>query len=86
MGEDLKKEEFPKYMHLICGWPLVLVAVGGAIGGGLGGLAYGMNVSIFNKTRSIPVTVLSSILTGGVAIAVWLAIAVAISTPDQPKP
>ena len=33
-------KEFPKYMHLVCGWPLVMIAFGGAIGGGLGGLAH----------------------------------------------
>jgi hypothetical protein len=38
-----------QWAHLACGWPLVMVAFGGAIGGGLGGAAYCVNLWIFKS-------------------------------------
>lgn len=40
------------YEHLACGWPLVLVGIGGAIGGLCGGVAYGLSVKVFTKDIS----------------------------------
>src|SRR5580765_1399614 len=35
-----EKAKLPPWAHVACGWPLVMVAFGGAIGGGLGAGAY----------------------------------------------
>jgi aconitase A len=46
------KEEAKKLstiVHVMCGWPLALVFIGGAIGGGLGGIAYGINMVIYKS-------------------------------------
>lgn len=38
------------YEHLAAGWPLVLgILFGGAVGGGCGGLAYGVSIQVFNS-------------------------------------
>lgn len=73
-------QHFPKYMHVICGWPLIMVAFGGAVGGGLGGLAYGINAAIFKKTQSVPITAIASLGVGGLAFILWLVIAGVIGT------
>jgi hypothetical protein len=68
----------PKRAHLLCGWPLVLVCFGGAIGGGLGGAAYGINVMIY-KSHLVPAAkVVLNLLTGLAAIGLWALIAGAI--------
>ena len=33
-------QTIPPLIHAVCGWPFVLVAVGGAVGAGLGAIAY----------------------------------------------
>src|SRR6266481_4821615 len=53
----------PKWAHLLCGWPLVLVAFGGAIGGGLGGAAYGVNLMIYKSHLPLAVKVALNLLT-----------------------
>lgn len=72
----------PIWAHVLCGWPLILVAFGGAIGGGLGGLAYGISVSLFQTSLPLAVKIVAPILIGIAAVSVWLAIAVAISTSN----
>jgi hypothetical protein len=67
-------------MHLRCGWPLILIVVGGAIGGALGGAAYALNLQIDRSSMSTPAKVLFNLSTGLLAIILWLAIAVAIKT------
>ncbi len=39
-----QKAKLPPLAYLMCGWPLLLVAIGGAIGGCLGGAAFGVNL------------------------------------------
>ena len=65
-------------MHLMCGWPLVLIAIGGAIGGGLGGAAYGINLQVYKSKMPIAVKVILNLVVGTVAIAIWAALAMAI--------
>ena len=68
----------PKWAHLLCGWPLVMVCFGGAIGGGLGGAAYGVNVMIY-KSHLVPAAkVVLNLLTGLAAIGLWALITGAI--------
>ena len=66
--------------HVICGWPLILVTIGGAIGGGLGGLAYGINLTIFKSQLSTPAKVYLNMATGLSAFGIWLVIAFGIQS------
>jgi hypothetical protein len=73
----------PILAHLACGWPLVLVLVGGMIGGGLGGAAYGVNMGIYRSTLPWPIKAVLILLTGFAAIGVWMAIALALQSARQ---
>lgn len=64
--------------YLMCGWPFILVFVGGAIGGGLGALAYYINLKIYKSNLSNAYKVILNILTGISAMIVWYMIAVSI--------
>ena len=78
-GRDVKSaKKLPASAHIMCGWPLFLVAIGGAIGGGLGGAAYGLNTVIYKSKLPLTAKVLLNLLTGGAAIAIWAIIALAI--------
>jgi hypothetical protein len=58
--------------HLSCGWPLLLVLVGGLIGGACGGAAYALNVAIYKSNMAVGAKIALNIIVGLVAIAVWL--------------
>lgn len=64
----------------MCGWPLALVAVGGAIGGGLGGAAYAINLAVYKSEMPIPAKVLLNLAIGGVAVVAWLVVGSLILT------
>jgi len=68
----------PKWAHLVCGWPLVMVAFGGAIGGGLGGAAYGVNLWIFKSRLPLVAKVALNVFSGMAAFVLWALIAGAI--------
>ena len=68
----------PGWAHLACGWPLVMVAFGGAIGGGLGGAAYLVNLSIFKSRLPMAAKVALNVFTGMAAFVLWAMIASAI--------
>ena len=70
--------KLPAWAHVACGWPLVMVAFGGAIGGGLGGAAYGVNLWIFKSRLPLPVKVALNVFTGCAAFVLWATIASAI--------
>lgn len=83
-GAETKGEaKLPATAHLLCGWPLVMVFIGGAIGGGLGGAAYAVNVGIYKSKLPVPAKVALNIITGVAAIGLWFAIAVAIQIARQ---
>ena len=67
-----QKVKLPVTVHLMCGWPLVLVAVGGMIGGALGGAAYGVNLAVYKSSIPGPAKILLNVLVGGAAIAIWV--------------
>ena len=73
-----KKDRLPIGIHLLCGWPLLLIFVGGAIGGGLGGAAYAINVSIYKSELSAKTKALLIAVTGMAAIGIWFWIAMVI--------
>lgn len=72
-------EKLPALAYLACGWPLALVAVGGAIGGALGGAAFGINLVIYKSQMPVPAKVVLNLLTGLGAVVIWLMAAIAIS-------
>lgn len=64
--------KLPVHVHLLCGWPLLLVVIGGAIGGLCGGAAYGINMAIYKGQMPLPVKVGLNIVTGVAAIVLWV--------------
>ena len=55
-----------------------MVAFGGAIGGGLGGAAYGVNLWIFKSRLPLAAKVALNVFTGCAAFVLWATIASAI--------
>jgi len=66
------------WVHVVCGWPLIMIAFGGAIGGGLGGVAYGVNLYIYKSRLPLAAKVALILVTGLAAIFLWATIASAI--------
>jgi hypothetical protein len=77
-SEKPESVKMPSWAHLACGWPLVMVAFGGAIGGGLGGAAYGVNLWIFKSRLPLPAKVALNVFAGCAAFFLWAMIASAI--------
>lgn len=75
-----KAPSLPREAHVLCGWPLLLILVGGAIGGGLGGAAYAINLSIYKSKLPVVAKVFLNLFTGMAAIGIWLAVVVAIQS------
>lgn len=75
--------KLPVSAHLLCGWPLLLVAIGGAVGGGLGGAAYAVNVAIYKSELAVPLKVAANLFVGFAAVAIWLAVALAFQSYRQ---
>lgn len=73
-----QQPKLPAGAHVMCGWPLLLVFIGGAIGGGLGGAAYAINIGIYKSSLPAPAKVVLNLVVGIAAFAIWLGIAVAI--------
>ncbi|MFG1691252.1 hypothetical protein ACGF5M_03685 [Gemmatimonadota bacterium] len=78
-GELQKDEKVPFWAHIVCGWPLILVLVGGAIGGGLGGLAWALNLNIFKSDMPVPAKIVMNLVVGGGAIGLWFSIAMGLA-------
>ncbi|MBX3416410.1 MAG: hypothetical protein KF851_02310 [Pirellulaceae bacterium] len=72
------KTNLPPIAHVICGWPLLLVLIGGAIGGILGAAAYVVNLAIYKTELPAPVKVVLNVVVGFAAIGIWVVIALAI--------
>lgn len=64
------------YEHIAAGWSLILLIIGGVVGGAIGGLAYFLNVKIFNLKISKIKKYIYAILVGIAAIAAYLSLAV----------
>lgn len=80
--DDKKKLQW--YEHLACGWPLVLVGIGGALGGLCGGAAYVISAKIFRKEIPSTKKYIYAILVGLSAIVVYLLalVVLALIFPD----
>jgi hypothetical protein len=68
-------QKLPMTAHVLCGWPLFLLFIGGAIGGLLGGAAYGVNMSLYKSNLPGAFKVVLNLLVGMLAIGIWLTIA-----------
>ena len=73
-----KMEKFPFSAHVLCGWPLVLVVLGGLIGGVLGGASYSINVVIYKSKLHIAAKILLNLMVGIAAFILWMLLAVAV--------
>ncbi len=62
-------------------WPMCMMLVGGAIGGGLGGLAWGLNTAILKSNLPSPAKFVLMILSGLAAFAAYV-VAVSIFFPQ----
>ncbi len=71
--------KLPIGVHILCGWPLILVAFGGAIGGALGGVAWGINVALYKSKLPTPAKIVLNLLVGLAAVGTWLAIGTALA-------
>lgn len=60
--------------HILCGWPMFLVFLGGFICGAMGGLAYGINLAVYKSQLPQPVKFILIMVIGGVAIVAWFVI------------
>ena len=79
--ESVESEnDIPSYVHILCGYPLVMIFIGGAIGGALGGLAYGVNIMIYKSNLSLPIKIIVNLATGALVVVVWLVLASVISS------
>ncbi len=74
------KEKLPAGAHFLCGWPLFMVAIGGAVGGALGGAAYGVNIAIYRSRLPAVSKVILNLATGAIAFGLWLAVAIWIES------
>lgn len=87
MNEDTNKQEeekLPSYAHIIAGWPLIMIVIGGAIGGLCGGGAYGASIALLKKKGISFGTCLLSFVIGVVGIGFYfvVVVALAIAFPD----
>ncbi|MCX6855872.1 MAG: hypothetical protein NTV80_13310 [Verrucomicrobia bacterium] len=87
MKEETTQENtpaLPPSAHVIAGWPLVMVAVGGAIGGLCGAGAYGLSMALLKKKGVTPLSVFLSFLLGlaGIGLYFVVIIALAIAFPQ----
>ena len=71
-------QNLPTIAHILCGWPLILLFVGGAIGGALGGLAYVINISIYKSKLPGVLKFVLNPLVGIMAIGAWYMISTMI--------
>jgi hypothetical protein len=78
-GGGARKEKLPVMAHVLCGWPLALVAIGGAIGGALGGLAYGINIAIYKTGMPTAFKIVLNLAVGAAAVVLWYIIAMALA-------
>lgn len=73
---NAQAEKLPAIAHFLCGWPLILVGLGGLIGGALGGIAYAINLALYKSSLPGIVKLVLNLVVGFSAIGIWLAIAV----------
>ena len=74
----MQPKNIPVSGHILCGWPLLLVFLGGAIGGALGGTAYAANLAIYRSNLPIVVKIILNLIIGAAAFAIWFVIGLTV--------
>ena len=69
-----EKVKIPAVAHVFCGWPIILIIIGGAIGGGLGAVAYFINLAIYKSRLHTPIKIMLNVLAGLSAFGIWLTV------------
>jgi len=72
------KAKLPARVWFMCGWPLLLVVTGGAIGGGLGAAGFVINLRIYKSQLPTSVKVILNLFVGATAVVLWLVAVAAI--------
>lgn len=62
-------------VHLMAGWPILLLLIGGAVGAVLGIVAYVINLKIYKSELSQLQKVLANLMCGMFAMMLWWSIA-----------
>lgn len=75
---DPQSKPIPSYAQVIAGWPLIMIAIGGALGGLCGGGAYGLSMALFKKRGVTPLNCFLSILIGIAGIGLYFGAVVAL--------
>jgi hypothetical protein len=78
-AEGPARPKVPLSAHVLCGWPLLLVALGGLIGGALGGAAYAVNMGVYQSELPVPAKVILNLFVGFLAFGIWLALGIALT-------
>lgn len=78
MKEAVKKMRW--YDVIVAVWPVILVPIGGAIGGGLGGMAIVLNFRVFAKPVPTTTKYLYCFLIGVGSIILWIVIGMLLIT------
>mgnify|MGYP000471743597 CR=1 FL=1 len=71
--------KLPWHAHVIAGWPLAMIAIGGLIGGACGGLAYGVSMSLINKKGISAISYILSAIIGISCIALYFIVIIGLS-------
>jgi hypothetical protein len=69
---ETPKTKLEWYEHLWIAWPVIMVAFGGAIGGGCGGAAWAINRTVFQKTKHPVLRYVWTGLISAASVIVWL--------------
>ena len=62
-------------VHLMAGWPILMLLIGGAVGAVLGIVAYVINLKIYKSELSQLQKVLANLMCGMFAMMLWWSIA-----------
>lgn len=73
--QEKSRAKLPFKVHMMAGWPLLLLIIGGAVGGSLGAIAYTINLKIYKSELSQLQKVLANLMCGMFAMMLWWSIA-----------
>ena len=74
----MQSKNVPALAHVLSGWPLLLVLIGGAIGGALGAVAYSANLAIYKSNLPSVVKIILNPIIGIAAFVLWFVISLSI--------
>lgn len=84
MDSEPTEEKLPIHAHILAGWPLLLVTVGGLLGGLCGGGAYLISIRLLQSKGFTPATGIAAFFIGTLGIVAYLALVavLVINFPD----